>query len=79
VLRLTRLGVATRPGYPQERLDAALAALPAPDRVVFFEIEPNPAASREIRALAAAGEPLDGLVPAAVAELIRREGLYAEA
>ncbi|HET7146214.1 MAG TPA: nicotinate-nicotinamide nucleotide adenylyltransferase [Gaiellaceae bacterium] len=79
VLELARVAVATRPGFPRERLETVLARLERPERVVFFEIEPNPAASREIRALAAAGEPLDGLVPAAVAELIRREGLYAEA
>ena len=39
------------------------SALDQPERVVFFDIEPNPAASRDIRALAAAGEPLAGLVP----------------
>jgi nicotinate-nucleotide adenylyltransferase len=76
VLDLARLAVATRPGFPRERLEAVLAGLARPDRVLFFEIEPNPAASREIRARAAAGEPLDGLVPPAVADLVAREGLY---
>ena len=41
VLRRARLGVATRPGYPRERLDETLAALGAPDRVLFFELEPH--------------------------------------
>jgi len=72
---LARLGVASRPGYPQERLDQVLAGLAHPERVLFFEIEPNPAASTAVRALAAAGEPLDGLVPAAVAQLIEERGL----
>jgi nicotinate-nucleotide adenylyltransferase len=76
VLELARLAVATRPGFPQQRLDAVLAELSSPERVVFFAIEPNPAASREIRSLVAAGEPLDGLVPPAVAELIEELGLY---
>jgi nicotinate-nucleotide adenylyltransferase len=76
VLELTRLAVATRPGFPRERLDVVLQKLERPDRVVFFDIEPNPAASREIRALAGAGAPLAGLVPEAVAALIREEGLY---
>jgi nicotinate-nucleotide adenylyltransferase len=76
VLELTRLAVATRPGYPQERLDAVLAGLRQPERVLFFEIEPTPAASRDIRGLAAAGGRLDGLVPPAVAQLIADGHLY---
>jgi nicotinate-nucleotide adenylyltransferase len=78
VLALARLAVATRPGFPQLALDEVLGRLGRPDRVLFFEIEPNPAASRDVRALAAAGEPLDGLVPAAVAELLRERNPYRE-
>jgi len=76
VLERTRLAVATRPGFPRARLDAVLATLRQPERVLFFDVEPNPAASRDIRGLAAAGEPLDGLVPPAVAVLIEERGLY---
>jgi nicotinate-nucleotide adenylyltransferase len=76
VLERARLAVATRPGYPRERLDAVLEELDQPERVVFFEIEPNPATSRDIRGLAAAGAPLAGLVPDGVDELIRKRGLY---
>ena len=76
VLELARLGVATRPGYPRERLDAVLARLARPDRVVFFEIEPQPISSSSIRARVAADEAIDGLVPAAVAAEIDRLGLY---
>jgi nicotinate-nucleotide adenylyltransferase len=76
VLELARLAVATRPGFPPERLGAVLQGLAAPGRVLFFEIEPNPAASRDIRELAAAGAPLTGLVPDAVDDLIRARGLY---
>jgi len=76
VLALARLAVATRPGFPRERLDSVLGALARPDRVLFFEIPPIPAASRAIRELAAAGAPLDGLVPDRVAELIRERGWY---
>jgi nicotinic acid mononucleotide adenylyltransferase len=53
-----------------------LAQLDRPERVLFFDIEPNPAASRDVRARAAAGEPLDGLVPEAVAQLVAERGLY---
>jgi nicotinate-nucleotide adenylyltransferase len=76
VLERARLAVATRPGYPRARLDAVLEELDQPERVVFFDIEPNPAASREIRALAEAGAPLGGLVPDAVEKLIQKRGLY---
>ena len=76
VLERTQLAVATRPGYPRERLDDVLEELDQPERVLFFEVEPNPSASRDIRDLAAAGAPLDGLVPDAVGALIRKRGLY---
>jgi nicotinate-nucleotide adenylyltransferase len=77
VLELARLGVATRPGFDRGLLDAVLRGLDHRARVVFFDIEPNPVASREIRALAAAGAPLDGLVPPAVERLIAGRRLYA--
>jgi nicotinate-nucleotide adenylyltransferase len=76
VLERTRLAVATRPGFPREELDDVLVQLDRPDRVLFFEIEPNRAASTDVRARIAAGEPLDGLVPPAVAELVSELGLY---
>ena len=55
MLELARLAVATRPGYPRERLDAVLEQLDQPERVVFFDIEPNPAASRDVRAARGGG------------------------
>lgn len=76
VLARAWLAVAARPGFPREELDAVLAELEQPERVLFFAIEPNPAASTDVRAGAAAGEPLDGLVPAAVAQIIEDRGLY---
>jgi nicotinate-nucleotide adenylyltransferase len=76
VLERTRIAVATRPGFTRAELDGVLAQLDRPDRVLFFEIEPNPAASKEVRARVAAGEPLDNLVPAAVAKLVSERGLY---
>ena len=76
VLELARLGVATRPGTPREELEAVLARLPRPERVELFELEPHDVSATEIRVLAAAGEPLDGLVPLAVAARIAELGLY---
>jgi nicotinate-nucleotide adenylyltransferase len=76
VLELARLGVATRPGIDRGRLDAVLARLDRPERVLFFEIEPLPVSSSDIRARSAAGKPIDGLVPAAVAAEVARLELY---
>lgn len=76
VLAFARLGVATRPGYPRERLDAVLARLERPDRVLFFDIPELPIASTEIRARVARGEPVDDLVPPGVAALVGELGLY---
>jgi nicotinate-nucleotide adenylyltransferase len=76
VLELARLGVATRPGYDRTRLDDVLAQLSRPERVLFFELEPTPVSSTEIRDRAALGDPLDGLVPPAVAQRIADLGLY---
>ncbi len=68
VLALARLGVATRPGFE-------LPSSPT-GRVLFFEIEPVPISSRDIRARIARREPIDGLVPPAVAAAIAGMGLY---
>jgi nicotinate-nucleotide adenylyltransferase len=76
VLELARLAVAMRPGVPDERVREARARLPAPDRVLYFELEPVPVSSTLIRERVAAGEPIEGLVPPKVAEAIRRLGLY---
>ncbi len=57
------------------RAPAAVAAL-APS-VVLLSLAPTPISATAIRARAAAGEPLDGLVPAAVARYIHRNNLYA--
>ncbi len=79
VLRLVRLGVATRPGFPRDRLEAVRAELDAPDRVAFFDIEPLPIASRELRARLDRGDDVHELVPPAVWALIERDGLYGRA
>ena len=71
VLERATLAVATRPGFPRAELEAVLAHLARPERVVFLDIEPNPAASTEIRA----GSSRDD-VPPAVARLIEERGLY---
>jgi nicotinate-nucleotide adenylyltransferase len=76
MLEYVRLGVATRPGFPHEDLDYVLERLRRPERVEFFDMDPVPISSSEIRARVAAGRPIDGLVPPAVAGEIQRLGLY---
>jgi nicotinate-nucleotide adenylyltransferase len=71
VLERATLAVATRPGFPRAELDAVLAQLSRPERVVFLDIDPNPAASTEIRA----GKSREDLPPA-VAQLIEERRLY---
>jgi nicotinate-nucleotide adenylyltransferase len=67
VLELARLAAAERPGYSVES---------DWDRVTTLDIEPTPVSSTEIRSRVAVGEPIDGLVPPAVAAEIERRGLY---
>jgi nicotinate-nucleotide adenylyltransferase len=76
ILELVRLAVATRPGHERARLEDVRRRLERPDRVSYFELEPIDVASRDLRARLAAGEPVDGLVPRAVARLIDELGLY---
>jgi nicotinate-nucleotide adenylyltransferase len=61
---------------PRAEPHPALAQSP---RIFLIEAETPDVSSTEIRARARAGGPLDDLVPAPVAEYIRRHALYAEA
>jgi nicotinate-nucleotide adenylyltransferase len=76
VLQLAEVGVAMRPGYDRGRLDGVLARLEQPERVLFFELDPVDVSSSEIRARVARGEPIESLVPPAVARAIVETGLY---
>jgi nicotinate-nucleotide adenylyltransferase len=76
VLDRAHVAVATRPGLGLEELSHALVELGRPDRIEIFPIEPQPIASRELRARVARGESLAGLVPPGVAKEIERRGLY---
>ena len=76
VLELVRLAVAMRQGVSREALDDVRRRLGARDRIVEFEMTPVPISSSEVRARVARHEPIDDLVPAAVADAIERLGLY---
>jgi nicotinate-nucleotide adenylyltransferase len=71
VLRRVQLAVATRAGVERPPLRPGDEG-----RVRFFTIDSPPIASRDLRARARRGEPLEGLVPPAVAAEIERRGLY---
>ena len=70
VLRWVRLAVGTRSGYPPP--DLARYG----DRVLAFELDSPPVSSSEVRRRVARGEPIDDLVPRAVASAISESGLY---
>jgi nicotinate-nucleotide adenylyltransferase len=76
VLEHVRLAVATRPGFPRERLEPVLAELGRPDRVELFEIAAVPVSSTQVRNRVRNGQPIDELVPPAVAAAIDRLRLY---
>jgi nicotinate-nucleotide adenylyltransferase len=76
VLELVRVAVALRPRVSRDAVRAVRERLQAPGRILEFEMEPVDVSSSEIRARVARGEPIDGLVPPAVAAAIVRLGLY---
>lgn len=76
ILEHVRLGVATRPGYPRERLEPVLAALRRPDRVELFEIPAIAVSSTDLRERLARGERAEGLLPPTVARRVVERGLY---
>ena len=78
ILEHVRLGMATRPGYPHDRLDEVLTGLRRPERVELFEIPSVDVSSTEIRRRAARGEPIDDLVPGGVERLVVEHGVYDE-
>ncbi len=76
ILDAVRLAVATRPGTDRACVDAAETRLARPDRIVEFELDPLPIASRDVRDRVGRGERIDELVPDAVEQLIDELGLY---
>lgn len=72
ILELARIAVAERDGVDRRRVERAIAA-----PVDAIEMPEVAVSSTLVRKRAAAGEAIDDLVPAAVAELIRERGLYA--
>jgi nicotinate-nucleotide adenylyltransferase len=76
VLELARFAVAERDGARREDVERRTAGLRGAERIVFLDLPPVEVSSSEVRRRVAAGEPIDALVPAAVAEYIAQHGLY---
>jgi nicotinate-nucleotide adenylyltransferase len=77
LVALARFAVAPRAGHPPPDLAAMLARLPGlAGRVELIDLPPVDVSASDIRRRAAAGESLEGLVPPAVATLIRDHRLY---
>jgi nicotinate-nucleotide adenylyltransferase len=70
VLRHVRLAIGTRTGYAPPDLERY------GDRVVAFAFGSPPVSSSEVRERIGRGEPVDELVPSAVARAIAEDGLY---
>jgi len=76
ILALARLAVAERDGSARREIRGTLAGLGAGGRVEFLDMAPIDVSSSQVRERVAAGETIDGLVPAPVAAYISEHGLY---
>ena len=76
ILALARLAVAERDGTARAEIRGALAALHMPGRIDFLDMPPIDVSSSAVRERVAAGAPIEGLVPDAVAGYIAAHGLY---
>ncbi|MDX6667725.1 MAG: nicotinate-nucleotide adenylyltransferase [Solirubrobacteraceae bacterium] len=76
VLELATFAVAERDALRREQIVAALGALPGADRIAFLDMPRVDVSSSRVRERVAAGEPVEDLVPAAVARYIEQRGLY---
>lgn len=77
VMRLARLVVVTRPGYPTPSADDVRAAGIDPDRVLLCDVPTPPVESTDVRRLVEEGGSLAGLVDPGVESYLRRHRLYA--
>ena len=77
VMRLARLVIVTRPGYPAPTVDDVAAAGIHPARAVLCDAHTPDVESSDVRRLIEEGASLRGLVDPAVESYLRRRGLYA--
>lgn len=79
LIRLCRLVVFARPGFPMPRLELLETAIPGlSQRVTVVEVSQVDISASEIRRRVAQGDSIDELVPRAVQRYILEQGLYRE-
>lgn len=81
IARAATLAVAARDGVERTGVEAALEDLDGAGvtpRARFLAMAPVATSSTDVRARVATGQPIDGLVPAPVAEYVATHGLYRE-
>jgi nicotinate-nucleotide adenylyltransferase len=77
LLELADLAVALRSGADRKQVLRALSPLsPPPRRVRFLRMRPIEVSSSLVRERIAAGDPLDGVLPAPVADYVAQQRLY---
>jgi nicotinate-nucleotide adenylyltransferase len=76
LLDILHVVVVQRAGAPRFDEDEARSLGMAAARTTVLSLIPPAVRASEVRRLAAAGEPITGLVPAAVADIIAASGLY---
>jgi nicotinate-nucleotide adenylyltransferase len=87
VLDWCHFAVVARPGYPvatlpkllpdlAERMVTPESHLPSRPSIILIAADTSPVSSSEVRERLAAGQRIEGAVPAAVAEYIRKHALY---
>ncbi|MGH7722102.1 MAG: nicotinate (nicotinamide) nucleotide adenylyltransferase [Candidatus Dormibacteria bacterium] len=76
LLDILHLVVAQRAGERRFDVAEARSLRLAAERTVVLELTPPPVSASQVRRRVASGEPISGLVPAAVADIIAASGLY---
>jgi nicotinate-nucleotide adenylyltransferase len=76
LLDVIHVVVVQRAGAPHFDDGEARSLGMAASRTTVLDLTPPPVSASQVRRLAAAGEPITGLVPAAVADIIAASGLY---
>lgn len=76
VLSLATVAACARGEFDRARVREALTGLAGGERLEFFDLDPVPVSSTEVRRRVAAGERLDGIVPAPIVEALSERGLY---